>query len=55
MRLTVEPHSAVITIVRLYEIMLEQAILDEVPDRADSSYLTDVLPRLFAALIAPDR
>ncbi|GAB3163301.1 TetR/AcrR family transcriptional regulator [Amycolatopsis stemonae] len=55
MRLTVEPHSAVITIVRLYETMLEQAILDEVPDRVDRSYLTDVLPRLFAALIAPDR
>ena len=53
MRLTVEPHSAVITIVRLYETMLERAIFDELPDKADNRYLTDVLPRLFAALVAP--
>jgi AcrR family transcriptional regulator len=55
MRLTVEPRSAVVTIVALYETMLERAILDELPDRADSRYLTDVLPRLFTALIAPGR
>ncbi|WP_208025871.1 hypothetical protein [Amycolatopsis acidicola] len=40
MRLAVDPRSAVITIVTLYETMLERAILDE-------------LPRLVAALIAP--
>ncbi|SEF24481.1 hypothetical protein SAMN05421837_102730 [Amycolatopsis pretoriensis] len=38
---------------RLYETMLERAILDELPDTADSSYLTQVLPRLLTALIAP--
>ncbi|MDX3187350.1 helix-turn-helix domain containing protein [Streptomyces sp. MN03-5084-2B] len=53
LRLTVEPHSAVITIVRLYETMLERAILDELPDRADNRYLTEVLPRLLTALVAP--
>lgn len=55
MRLTVDPRSAVVTIVALYETMLERAILDELPDKADSRYLTDVLPRLFTALIAPGR
>ena len=53
LRLTVDPRSAVVTIVALYETMLERAILDELPDRADSRYVTDVLPRLFTALIAP--
>ena len=55
MRLTVDPRSAIVTIVALYETMLERAILDELPDKADSRYLTDVLPRLFTALIAPGR
>ncbi|MBE1493966.1 AcrR family transcriptional regulator [Amycolatopsis lexingtonensis] len=55
MRLTVDPHSAVVTIVALYETMLERAILDALPDKADSRYLTDVLPRLFTALVAPGR
>jgi AcrR family transcriptional regulator len=53
LRLTVEPDSAVITIVRLYETMLEQAILDELPNTADNRYLTEVLPRLLTALVAP--
>ncbi len=53
LRLTVEPESAVITIVRLYETMLERAILDELPDRADNRYVTQVLPRLLTALVAP--
>ncbi|NBH01690.1 TetR/AcrR family transcriptional regulator [Amycolatopsis sp. SID8362] len=53
LRLTVDPRSAVVTIVALYETMLERAILDELPDRANSRYVTDVLPRLFTALIAP--
>ncbi|WP_037367064.1 TetR/AcrR family transcriptional regulator [Amycolatopsis orientalis] len=55
MRLTVDQRSAVVTIVALYETMLERAILDGLPDKADSRYLTDVLPRLFTALIAPGR
>ncbi|MET8757773.1 helix-turn-helix domain-containing protein [Lentzea sp. NPDC004782] len=55
LRLTVDPRSAVVTIVALYETMLERAILDDLPDKADSRYLTDVLPRLFTALIAPGR
>ncbi|MFE0022616.1 TetR/AcrR family transcriptional regulator [Amycolatopsis sp. NPDC059021] len=53
LRLTVDPRSAVVTIVALYETMLERAILDELPEKADSRYLTEVLPRLFTALIAP--
>lgn len=53
LRLTVEPESAVITIVRLYETMLERAILGELPDRADNRYVTEVLPRLLTALVAP--
>ncbi|WP_086840325.1 TetR/AcrR family transcriptional regulator [Amycolatopsis kentuckyensis] len=53
LRLTVDPESAVITIVRLYETMLERAILDELPDRADNRYVTQVLPRLLTALVAP--
>ncbi|MEU0533272.1 TetR/AcrR family transcriptional regulator [Amycolatopsis tolypomycina] len=53
MRLTVEPRDAVITLIALYETMLERAILDELTDTADSPYLTEVLPRLFAALTAP--
>jgi hypothetical protein len=55
MRLTVDPRSAVVTIVALYETMLERAILDGIPDRADSRYLTDVLPRLFTAMVALGR
>ncbi|MEV6824874.1 TetR/AcrR family transcriptional regulator [Amycolatopsis sp. NPDC051102] len=54
LHLTVDPHSAVVTIVALYETMLERAILDALPDKADSRYLTDVLPRLFTALVADD-
>ncbi|NUT95974.1 MAG: helix-turn-helix transcriptional regulator [Saccharothrix sp.] len=53
MQPAVEPRSAVVTIIALYETMLERALLDQTPDRADDRYLTDVLPRLFAALIAP--
>lgn len=53
LRLAVEPHSAVLTVVKLYETMLDNAILDELPDTADSRYVTDVLPRLFAALLVP--
>ncbi|MFJ7218861.1 TetR/AcrR family transcriptional regulator [Amycolatopsis sp. NPDC098790] len=53
LRLTVDPRSAVVTIVALYETMLQRAILDALPDRADSRYLTDVLPRLFTALVEP--
>ena len=55
LRLTVDPRGAVVTIVALYETMLERAILDDHPAEADSRYLTDVLPRLFTALIAPSR
>jgi hypothetical protein len=33
--------------------MLEQAILDEIPNSADNRYLTQVLPRLLTALVAP--
>ncbi|WP_020673149.1 TetR/AcrR family transcriptional regulator [Amycolatopsis nigrescens] len=54
MRLTVDPRSAVITIVKLYETLLERAILDELPSAADSHYLTEVLPLLLAALVVPD-
>jgi len=53
LRLTVEPHSAVITLVRLYETMLERAILDELPDRTGNHYVTEVLPRLLTALLEP--
>lgn len=51
MRLTVEPRSAVVTIVALYETMLERAILDGLSTVADSRYVLDVLPRLLASLI----
>ncbi len=51
LRLTVEPHTAIVTVVRLYETMLERAILDEVPSAADNRYLTEVLPRLLTALV----
>jgi AcrR family transcriptional regulator len=53
MRLTVEPRSAVVTIVALYETMLERALLDGLPAVADSRYVVDVLPRLLSALITP--
>lgn len=53
LRLTVEPRSAVITIVTLYETMLERALLDELPTTADNRYVLDVLPRLLSALITP--
>jgi hypothetical protein len=39
--------------VRLYETMLERAILDELPGRDGNRYLTDVLPRLLTALVTP--
>ncbi|SDC20794.1 hypothetical protein SAMN05216174_101508 [Actinokineospora iranica] len=42
-----------VTIVRLHETMLEQAILDELPNTADNRYLTQVLPRLLTTLVAP--
>ncbi|MGW5744494.1 TetR/AcrR family transcriptional regulator [Amycolatopsis sp. NPDC003861] len=51
LRLTVEPRNAVVTMVRLYETMLERAILDELPSTADNRYLTEVLPRLLTALV----
>ncbi|MGW4214876.1 TetR/AcrR family transcriptional regulator [Lentzea sp. NPDC004789] len=51
LRLTVDPRNAVVTIIALYETMLERALLDELPSTADSRYLTEVLPRLFAALV----
>lgn len=51
MRLTVEPRSAVVTIVALYETMLERTILDGQSTVADSRYVMDVLPRLLSALI----
>ncbi|MFI9812532.1 TetR/AcrR family transcriptional regulator [Saccharothrix variisporea] len=47
MRPAVEPRNAVVTIIALYETVLERSLLDQEPD---DSYLTDVLPRLFAAL-----
>ncbi|WP_372669225.1 TetR family transcriptional regulator [Amycolatopsis kentuckyensis] len=55
LRLSVDPRSAVVTIVALYETMLQRAIFDALPDRADSRYLTEVLPRLFTALVEPSR
>jgi AcrR family transcriptional regulator len=53
MRLTVEPRSAVITIVSLYETMLERTLLDGQSTVAESRYVLDVLPRLLASLITP--
>ncbi|MEJ2855506.1 MULTISPECIES: TetR/AcrR family transcriptional regulator [unclassified Saccharothrix] len=53
MRLAVEPRHAVLTIITLYETMLERALLDQTPAEADDRYITEVLPRLFAALITP--
>ncbi len=49
-RLTVDVHSAVLTIIALYEATLKRAILRDSDDR---HYVTEVLPRLFAALIVP--
>ncbi|HTI27623.1 MAG TPA: TetR/AcrR family transcriptional regulator [Kutzneria sp.] len=49
-RLTVDPRSAVVTITGLYTTMLERTIID---GSEDGTYVTDVLPRLFAALIVP--
>jgi AcrR family transcriptional regulator len=49
-RLTVDAHSAVVTIIALYEATLKRAILT---GSDDGQYVTDVLPRLFAALIVP--
>ncbi|UJW35751.1 TetR/AcrR family transcriptional regulator [Saccharothrix sp. AJ9571] len=51
-RLTVDPRSAVVTITALYEAMLERTLIDESPE-SGSRYLTEVLPRLVGALIAP--
>ncbi|RSM75931.1 TetR/AcrR family transcriptional regulator [Kibdelosporangium aridum] len=47
LRLTVEPRSAVDTIVALYQTMLERSLLGE----QDSRYVTDVIPRVFASLV----
>lgn len=55
LRLSVDPRSAVVTIVALYETMLQRAIFDALPDRADNRYLTEVLPRLFTSLVEPSR
>jgi len=49
-RLTVDAHSAVVTIIALYEATVKRAILR---DEEDGHYVTEVLPRLFAALIVP--
>ena len=49
-RLTVDVHSAVVTIIALYEATVKRAILR---DEDDGHYVTEVLPRLFAALIVP--
>ncbi|GGU43736.1 TetR/AcrR family transcriptional regulator [Lentzea flava] len=51
LRLTVDPHAAVITIITLYETMLQRALLNETPSTADNSFLTEVLPRVLAALV----
>jgi AcrR family transcriptional regulator len=53
LRLTVDPHAAVITVIALYETMLQRALLNESPSTADNSFLTEVLPRVLAALVAP--
>ena len=49
-RLTVDASSAVVTIIALYEATLKRAILS---GNDDGHYVTEVLPRLFAALIVP--
>ncbi|MEV6604928.1 helix-turn-helix domain-containing protein [Kutzneria sp. NPDC051319] len=49
-RLTVDAHSAVVTIIALYEATLKRAILTGTDN---GQYVTEVLPRLFAALIVP--
>ena len=49
-QLTVDAHSAVITIIALYEATVKRAILR---DEEDGHYVTEVLPRLFTALIVP--
>ncbi|MCP2242664.1 TetR/AcrR family transcriptional regulator [Lentzea aerocolonigenes] len=53
LRLTVDPHAAVITVIALYETVLERALLNESPSTADNSFLTEVLPRVLAALVTP--
>lgn len=51
LRLTVDPHAAVITIITLYETVLQRALLHESPSTADNSFLIEVLPRVLAALV----
>ncbi|MBB4688402.1 TetR/AcrR family transcriptional regulator [Amycolatopsis jiangsuensis] len=54
LRLGLDPRNAIVTIVALYETTLERAILDDRPGHVDTSYLTEVLPRLFTSMIATD-
>jgi len=53
LRLTVDPHAAVITVIALYETMLQRALLNESLSSADNSFVSEVLPRVLAALVTP--
>lgn len=52
MRLTIDPSSAIIMIIALYEAMLARALIEELPSTVLSRYLSDAV-RMFTALIVP--
>lgn len=53
MRLTVDPQLLVIAVMALYQRMLEDAILGELPAGDDNPYLREMLPGLLAAVVEP--
>jgi len=53
MRLTADPRMVVITVTAVYQAMLEEAILGDLPDTGSNPYLDDMLPRLLELLVEP--
>lgn len=53
MRLTVDPRLLVITVTALYQRMLEDAVLGELPSGDDNPYLRELLPGLLATVVEP--
>lgn len=53
MRFSADPKLVVITITALYQAMLEDAILGELPDGDDNPYLSEMMPRLLSGMVEP--
>ncbi|PUB27619.1 TetR family transcriptional regulator [Promicromonospora sp. AC04] len=53
LRLRVEPRQAAVLLIKLYEALLERALLRETPQPADPGAMSDALARVLAVLTTP--